>query len=146
VRIITTDVTDPLLHSVARRYPNVKTSCILWLLFCALGLIGSINAAQSERRVDELVSARVTNDGATLQLARGGALDIDLTRVEVIDLRRPARPARRSLKSATAGMGVVIDFRRDDAGSLRFGRIFLTLDRAQAEAFMAREFANTGAR
>lgn len=124
----------------------MKTSRILWLPFILLGLVGPNHAAQIERRVDELVSARVTGTSSTLQLARGGSLDIDLTRVEVIDLRRPARPARRSLKLATAGMGVVIDFRRDDSGTLRFGRIFLTPDRAEAEAFLAREFTRAGDR
>lgn len=115
-------------------------SCLCALLLMPLAAI----AGTVERRVDTLVSARAAGGMTTLALANGTTLEIDLARFEVIDLQRPARPARRSLRLATAGMGIVLDVRRGADGQIRFGRVFLAADRAKADAFFAREFPNQG--
>lgn len=99
-------------------------------------------ADRVERRVEILAAARTAKASSELRFESGSTLAVALDKVEVIDLRHPARPPRRSLKLAPAGSGVVLDLRHDESGVLRFGRIFLTHDRASAEAFMANEFQN----
>lgn len=102
-------------------------------------------ADRVERRVEVLAASRTAKTNSELRFESGSTLALTLEKVEVIDLQHPARPARRSLKLAPAGSGVVLDLRRDESGTLRFGRIFLTRDRASAEAFLAREFPNATA-
>lgn len=111
-------------------------SCLCALLLMPL----AVAAGTVERRVDTLASARVAGTATTLALAGGTSLQFDLARIDVIDLRRPARPPRRSLRLATPGMGVVLDLRRDAEGNIRFGRVFLAADRDAADRFFAREF------
>ncbi len=106
---------------------------------------GLVSAGTVERRVEVLASTRFADTVGTLQFEGGGSIQLDLTRVEVVDLRHPARPPRRSLKLAPAGSGLVIDLRRDDQGALRFGRVFIAPDRARAQAFMEREWPRTEA-
>lgn len=111
------------------------------LLLLGFLLIPEPQAADRiERRVEVLAAARTAKASSELRFESGTSLALSLDKVEVIDLQHPARPARRSLKLAPAGSGVVLDLRRDESGNLRFGRIFLAPDRARAERFLANEF------
>ncbi|AVP98371.1 hypothetical protein C7S18_14770 [Ahniella affigens] len=97
-------------------------------------------AERVERRVEVLATTRIAEANSELRFESGSVLAVPLDRIEIIDLQHPARPPRRSLKLAPAGSGVVLDLRHDETGALRFGRVFLTRDRASAEAFLAQEF------
>lgn len=112
----------------------------IWCCVLALCLATSAWAGSKQRRVEELASVRTHAASSELRLASGELLSIDLARIEVIDRAHPARPARRALKLAPAGSGLVIDFRLDRQGQLRFGRLYILKDRASAEQFMQAEF------
>lgn len=111
----------------------------LVLLGCMLSS-AALGAERIERRIEVLSATRFANNGSELQFQSGQRLSVDFRQFEIIDLSHPARPARRSLKLAPSGTGVVLDLRRDEQGQLRFGRLFLLKDEAAAAAFLRSEF------